>query len=762
MSVAMTSTATARVTAANHPDPGPSQATAPVLEFRCLWTRDTHKKAKKWHDGSLRYHTFNRRVMVYDESNYHIGDVHYRGEDEVGEGTELTLDRPIMVEVGEPVGQTVTDLNQVLHHRPAPERPPNASIRSTVRSSAVSQSRPKTIKEVLGASQGQQGRSRVQYQSPYDQRKVLESSHPAEPPPKRVKINPGKENVAKPTTPRTPSPRKTVSKPQRLLPSLERVPPTRAKESIQELLGRAEEVYNLSSDEEPALPAKAISKQPAALPSTSENVAAPRDQGRTRPRSGNATSSTQNSAAEKGRPQASRPLHRPGAPAISRSPSPRLQSTRSIRTPSVYTPRPGTTQLQFSRERPRRKLMYRALLPSPELRDLTGSSIHEPAEEVHTGSLLDTHRDLVDDDAVELDRPRRLSTPPRSGCGSTSLSHDEAFHDRQTPPSQQSSLADTPIDISSSPLFVPQDGPHTATPAEVWIESSQEFETRVLEGTKPAGHSLDDPIDLSPVELPLPAPSPAAINISSTKIVGDRSPSPPSSRSSSPALVQEPAPKTTRERMPPPPLPAHPRTPDLAVPEINGVASSRYRPFRRTMSANDAEESLDNEALSDDEFGGPSMLLSDFPPTAALLRPNRTPRRPSPRKSQTPVHLRRTLSDPVAVDSALATTRTVACKGASLDELQPESRETGPWTTTEAFLLFGSDLWPASKREQLPEWSRNVGRTVGGAAGAGNAASVATGPGNGLVGGFGSARGLLEKERTAQGTAVLRDEAGIY
>ncbi len=64
----------------------PTQNTAPVHEFRCLYTRDLHKKAKKWHDGSLRLHTFNQRVMVYDDAKNYIGDLHYRQEEEFGEG----------------------------------------------------------------------------------------------------------------------------------------------------------------------------------------------------------------------------------------------------------------------------------------------------------------------------------------------------------------------------------------------------------------------------------------------------------------------------------------------------------------------------------------------------------------------------------------------------------------------------------------------------------------------------------------------------
>jgi hypothetical protein len=54
----------------------PSQNTAPVLEFNCLYTHDIRRKQKRWQDGFLRFHTFNKRVMVYDVPRNFIGDMH--------------------------------------------------------------------------------------------------------------------------------------------------------------------------------------------------------------------------------------------------------------------------------------------------------------------------------------------------------------------------------------------------------------------------------------------------------------------------------------------------------------------------------------------------------------------------------------------------------------------------------------------------------------------------------------------------------------
>jgi len=38
--------------------------TAPVLELNCLYTHNVRRKSKRWQDGFLRYHTFNKRIMV--------------------------------------------------------------------------------------------------------------------------------------------------------------------------------------------------------------------------------------------------------------------------------------------------------------------------------------------------------------------------------------------------------------------------------------------------------------------------------------------------------------------------------------------------------------------------------------------------------------------------------------------------------------------------------------------------------------------------
>ncbi|PYH41751.1 DNA helicase ZGRF1-like domain-containing protein [Aspergillus saccharolyticus JOP 1030-1] len=91
-----------------------TQNTAPVIKHRCLFTHDTRRKAKRWQDGYLRYHTFNKRIMAYDTSGNFIGDLHWRQEEAPQEGDEVELDRGVLVQVCEAVGRSETDLSGIL------------------------------------------------------------------------------------------------------------------------------------------------------------------------------------------------------------------------------------------------------------------------------------------------------------------------------------------------------------------------------------------------------------------------------------------------------------------------------------------------------------------------------------------------------------------------------------------------------------------------------------------------------------------------
>lgn len=91
---------------------------APVLDFRCLFTRDIKRKQKRWHDGRLKLHTFNKRIMVYDDGSNFVGDSYWQENGELKEGEELSLERNgILVEVGEYMGKRDQDLKELMDSR---------------------------------------------------------------------------------------------------------------------------------------------------------------------------------------------------------------------------------------------------------------------------------------------------------------------------------------------------------------------------------------------------------------------------------------------------------------------------------------------------------------------------------------------------------------------------------------------------------------------------------------------------------------------
>lgn len=166
--------------------------TAPVAEFRCLYTPDIRKKQKKWQDGYLKFHTFNNRVMVYDQARNFLGDTYYKDSNELHEGDELTLDKGVMVEVADAMGVTQTDLTPLFEKKPkeAPQ-PPTAPPRRFQPPSQVArphtntpsnaartnaQLRHKSLNTLLGTPKGPIGKA-VPIKSPYEARQEKEKEN---------------------------------------------------------------------------------------------------------------------------------------------------------------------------------------------------------------------------------------------------------------------------------------------------------------------------------------------------------------------------------------------------------------------------------------------------------------------------------------------------------------------------------------------------------------------------------------------------------
>lgn len=152
-----------------------SQNTAPVLEFNCLYTHDVRRKQKRWQDGFLRYHTFNKRVMVYDVPRNFVGDTHWTRAGDLAEGDEITLEKNgVMVEVAEAVGRTETDLSEVVQQKAKPSPSKGSSspaFKTPARSgTAAVQLKHKSLNSLLSSSRGELGKAALPTKSPFELR----------------------------------------------------------------------------------------------------------------------------------------------------------------------------------------------------------------------------------------------------------------------------------------------------------------------------------------------------------------------------------------------------------------------------------------------------------------------------------------------------------------------------------------------------------------------------------------------------------------
>ncbi|KAF1344558.1 hypothetical protein BDV97DRAFT_56598 [Delphinella strobiligena] len=155
-----------------------TQNTALVIEFDCLYTHDLRRKQKRWQDGFLRYHTFNKRAMVYDVPRNFLGDHHCTQGGDLQEGDEMTLEKSgIVVQVAEEIGRTETDLSELFQRKDKsspsknPSPIPSAPHRATPHTQASrpantriqtpfpnAQTKHKSLSSLLGPSRGSRGR----------------------------------------------------------------------------------------------------------------------------------------------------------------------------------------------------------------------------------------------------------------------------------------------------------------------------------------------------------------------------------------------------------------------------------------------------------------------------------------------------------------------------------------------------------------------------------------------------------------------------
>ncbi|KAF5583770.1 uncharacterized protein FSUBG_13025 [Fusarium subglutinans] len=164
--------------------------TALVVDFICLFTHDLKRKQKRWQDGVLKYHTFNKRVMVYDDRNHFIGDAHWQEGGDLEPGDEFELDRgAAIVQVSDRTGQREQDLTELLDKRAreVEKRRTNAGTTRTPGSTAAVTQTPRNeqnaphfqlrhrpLNDLVGGA-SRIGRAVISPHSPFEQRKMAES-----------------------------------------------------------------------------------------------------------------------------------------------------------------------------------------------------------------------------------------------------------------------------------------------------------------------------------------------------------------------------------------------------------------------------------------------------------------------------------------------------------------------------------------------------------------------------------------------------------
>lgn len=174
---------------ASAPASAPAPSSAAVLEFICLFTKDLRRKQKRWEDGRLKFHTFNNRVMVYDERGSFVGDMHWRRDYNFGEGEDIELERGgTLVQVQDLVHRTEQDLSELIDKRVkekeqrqlqavARARGPTSVLPQTMPQSTPRpapadhfQLRHRSLHQLIGTPSGHHGRAVVPPESPYESR----------------------------------------------------------------------------------------------------------------------------------------------------------------------------------------------------------------------------------------------------------------------------------------------------------------------------------------------------------------------------------------------------------------------------------------------------------------------------------------------------------------------------------------------------------------------------------------------------------------
>lgn len=357
--------------------------------------------------------------MVYDDAGNFIGDHHWRESHDIQDGDELELDKGVLIQVSECMETTQTDISVLFDKRkasqespqrqktPAPQPPPpssNISLSSSyARQSPLARPvRPfnplKPLNDVLGIQRGPIGRS-VTPQSPYEQshrpqRPVERTQQEDERPTKRQKPTPVSDILQ----------HKSTNEPVRSRPEVVDLdnptfvkPPPKAipVSSVRRDTEKSTDSPRFLAENVRRLPVEQVSRREQSRPEGQESTNITRiSSGDTRESVPRPTSHREQSRLEAPKPinipkiSSNRiresPLEQTSRKEQSRSvvqrPSAQVTPAQNVSHVQTLSARPQVLSeksksninsnnvpinpLRISNEKPRQKLMYRALLPT--------------------------------------------------------------------------------------------------------------------------------------------------------------------------------------------------------------------------------------------------------------------------------------------------------------------------------------------------------------------------------------------------------------
>ncbi|KAL5337129.1 hypothetical protein BJX70DRAFT_251605 [Aspergillus crustosus] len=443
-----------------------TQSTAPVIKYRCLFTHDMRRKAKRWHDGFLRYHTFNKRVMVYDNTGYFIGDLHWRAPDGIQDGDELELDKGVLIQVCEPLEQTETDISS-LHKNRSQDSPVRTettpSVRSTAPRAPLSQTS-RSLKDLLGINKPPTS----QILSPYEQRRKQNQIYS-----QRLHERPAKRQRAASPEPRQENVVDLLDSPPRQAPRTE----------IRPAPSRSEPTRNASVPKPPIQPTSstnAASKPP--VPPVTSIPSGPSEPSATTV---------------------------PSVTSIPTKPSSAQTVSQIQRVPSGAEP---SSTLRLSSNKPRRKLMYQeSTHTKPQSRSQL-SRTHSQCQPTTNHDASSSPVIIIDDDdspepAPIIAQPARIALNPNSLQSEFSGHNSKSNQDPGTPnsnPPERDRSPPKPTPSATRNLYsVPA---HTRTP-DPPDPKPQGSTARVR--TTGLRKSFSDPIPIISLHSrPISAPSP--------------------------------------------------------------------------------------------------------------------------------------------------------------------------------------------------------------------------------------------------------------